>query len=646
MKNTLQFYVNNIINDDGIFVFQQTEFIKFINKNATTIFGVPIPELRSNKNWRKNLTEYIAEIKLPDSIELDSGVRVATDVFGLEPASQTVLQSVWDLGHWPDVREMQRYVMPCIGLEMDTSCQFARMFKISDEDMKRAIDELSACDLISVVGDCGYVELTPLGTHIFCTADITADGVREFVTGAPASGDLTAADFAAVSGDYEFASDILRGAIREQSRGINILIHGGVCTGKTEIAKTLIQGAECRAFIANENGDDRDERWETLKKYQRILASDKSSVILCDDADEMLVEERYTSRARHRNKMAKLLATNARPIVWAARDASEIAPEVLRCFTYCFEMRAPDELVKKEMWRGACARQNVSVTDQDLCQLSQIPNLNTSIMERAVTGIKLTGNITAANKIIDGINRASGHGDTDANRNAPTTPFNTELLNTDTNLEKLADMLTAAPHQNFSLCLYGVSGTGKSAFAKYLAARMGRGIIYRRASDLLGKYVGETEKNIASAFRDATKQNKILVFDEADSFLQSRATATQRWHISEVNEMLTQMEDAQIPFICTTNLMDKLDNASLRRFTFKVKYDYMTQFQARLAFVHFLGTELPADIALPTGLTPGDFMVVKKRSSILGITDIGELVSMLSDEVAAKNIKQPNKIGF
>lgn len=154
------------------------------------------------------------------------------------------------------------------------------------------------------------------------------------------------------------------------------------------------------------------------------------------------------------------------------------------------------------------------------------------------------------------------------------------------------------------------------------------------------------EEAIASAFADAAKDNKILIFDEADSFLQSRENAMRTWEVTAVNEMLTQMEAATTPFICTTNLMDKIDRASLRRFTFKVKYDYMTPDQARTAFLHFFANSLSPDSVLPDNLTPGDFAVVQNRANILGISDTNELINMLADEVKAKNIKKTNTIGF
>ncbi len=79
------------------------------------------------------------------------------------------------------------------------------------------------------------------------------------------------------------------------------------------------------------------------------------------------------------------------------------------------------------------------------------------------------------------------------------------------------------------------------------------------------------------------------MFDEADSLLLERADAVRSWEISQVNEMLTWMESHALPFACTTNLAERLDRASLRRFLVKVRFDWLTPAQARLAFRRFFG---------------------------------------------------------
>jgi transitional endoplasmic reticulum ATPase len=57
----------------------------------------------------------------------------------------------------------------------------------------------------------------------------------------------------------------------------------------------------------------------------------------------------------------------------------------------------------------------------------------------------------------------------------------------------------------------------------------------------------------------------MLIFDEADSLLFDRREAVRSWEVSQVNEMLTWMEQHPLPFCCTTKMMEKFDSASLRR---------------------------------------------------------------------------------
>ncbi len=158
-------------------------------------------------------------------------------------------------------------------------------------------------------------------------------------------------------------------------------------------------------------------------------------------------------------------------------------------------------------------------------------------------------------------------------------------------------------------------------------------------------YVGETEHNIAEAFYEAKEKQAMLIFDEADSFLQNRNNAQRSWEVSQVNEMLTWMESHEYPFICTTNLLDTLDEASLRRFTFKIKFDFMNSEQVNMAIKHFFNIDNA--VLNIKGLTTGDFATVKKKADFLNITDINELSKMLEAEVKLKkSAALKNSIGF
>ena len=215
--------------------------------------------------------------------------------------------------------------------------------------------------------------------------------------------------------------------------------------------------------------------------------------------------------------------------------------------------------------------------------------------------------------------------------------YDPAMIRADTDPVQLADRLVASVARNFSLCLQGPPGTGKSAYARYLAGRLGLEVMQKRASDLMSMWVGGTERNIADAFAEARHAEAVLVFDEADSLLADRRLAERHWEVSQVNEMLTWMENHPFPVACTTNFGERLDLATLRRFTFKIVLGYLSPEQARTAFRVYFGTEPPAEIAGLRTLTPGDFPVVLRRAEILGCLRNPEAVTaMLRAECEAK----------
>ena len=113
-----------------------------------------------------------------------------------------------------------------------------------------------------------------------------------------------------------------------------------------------------------------------------------------------------------------------------------------------------------------------------------------------------------------------------------------------------------------------------------------------------------------------------------------------------MNEMLTWMESHPLPFACTTNFNERLDRATLRRFTFKIAMDYLTAEQARMAFRHYFGLAAPKSVATLTNLTPGDFPVVRRRAEILcALDDAHALARMLHDECEAKQDAR-GSVGF
>jgi transitional endoplasmic reticulum ATPase len=229
-------------------------------------------------------------------------------------------------------------------------------------------------------------------------------------------------------------------------------------------------------------------------------------------------------------------------------------------------------------------------------------------------------------------------------RNAVPTGYDLRYLNTDQDLPRLAAALQRRPHGAF--CFYGPAGTGKSELARYLADALEQPLLVKRASDLLGSYVGQTEQQIAAMFNDARQRDAVLVLDEADSFLRDRRTAHQSWEVTQINELLTQMEAFEGVFICTTNRMESLDAASLRRFTWKIRFDWLTPTQRWALFLQELARlggdvaeamDYRAEIRRLEHVTPGDFAAVVRQSELWDETpSAGAFYDRLCAEVVVK----------
>ena len=475
----------------------------------------------------------------------------------------------------------------------------------------------------------------------------TPKEVRDVLIGNPLSANLQRDNFDYMADDFDKISNILGSGITNKQSGINILLYGRPGTGKTEIAKSICKMLGVNLYTTSENQEEKDARLSNLAHLQTVLKKDDNSVILFDEAEDVFCLLPFSNRSPSKLYVNRVLENNKRPVIWITNNIDDMDKAYVRRFTMALEMTDPDERAKINTWKRIFQKHELPIPDEQLKRIVNKYQVPLSVIDTSVKNAKRMNDCTIIDYTIDNLMRAMT-GKVAKKKKQNDVTFDTKLLNTDTNLEKLANQIKNKNLKNFSLCLYGAPGTGKTAFCEYLADILGMNIIKKRASDINGKYVGETEKNIARAFQEAHAKKAILVFDEADSFLMDRSHAGHSWEVSCVNEMLTQMETAEYPFICTTNLMDNIDKAALRRFSFKVKYDFLKQDQVITAFSDFFNQTVAKDeIADLVNLAPGDFVVVKNQADLLDVTDKTELLSRLRQEQHVKNCRDHTvKIGF
>ena len=410
----------------------------------------------------------------------------------------------------------------------------------------------------------------------------------------------------------------------------------------------------------------------------------------------------------------QILETNTVPTLWVTNRIEQIDPAFRRRFAYHLELKSPppgarEGLVRKtlhgvpvsdEFVARLTARKGltpaqirtavrfaglVSPATADAEPVALAPKMDRlsvegKVLEGRVLDVKdldvraLQGKTPDANALADSAlpvintleslierqlknaDHALGNKAADSRARRMVTRYDLAMLNVETRYEipRVVQALQARGHG--TLCFYGAPGTGKTALGEHIATALDKPLIIKQASDLMSKFVGETEQNMAAMFKEAEAEKAVLLLDEADSFLQDRRGAQRTYEVTEVNEMLQGMERYNGIFVCTTNLLDRIDQAALRRFTFKIKFNPLTAQQREKMFVvealagdaAAMTPAVCARLHLMDQLCPGDFAAVKRQCDILDATfSASEFLEQLEAEHRIKpEVRENRGIGF
>ena len=126
-----------------------------------------------------------------------------------------------------------------------------------------------------------------------------------------------------------------------------------------------------------------------------------------------------------------------------------------------------------------------------------------------------------------------------------------------------------------SLLFYGAPGTGKTMAAQAIAGELGMPLYRVDLSQLISKYIGETQKNIGKVFEQAGQLKGILLFDEADALFAKRNEvndAQDKYSNAETAYLLQRIEEWDGICILATNLLQNFDEAFRRRITYMLNF--------------------------------------------------------------------------
>lgn len=497
----------------------------------------------------------------------------------------------------------------------------------------------------------------------------------------------------------------------------SIYLYGAPGVGKNELVKLIAKVLNREIYDiyeVDENGDfsRKKDRFERLYMAQSLLDSRKH-IVLVDECEDIftrfsLMQSLFCDASGGKSRDNKLIESIRVPSFFLSNSV-DLDPALLRRFSLVLEVCAPPKDKKRALICKTLEGAKITldstlleaIVESNLTQgvLLKAAELTNALSKRGRHSQRIeSNNIESISTDSKDSHNAEFRADSKANTQSPsqiltkskrqkrceylqevflkvlneqlkalgkpeiapnrtpTLPYSLSLINASVDVAKLAANLKKM-HCGMRILAYGIAGSGKSAYAKALAKELDKPIILKKASDIFSKYVGDNEKNIARAFEEARKSGAILVLDEVDSFLCERGEATHGWEVRQVNEMLTQMESFEGIFIATTNLVENLDRASIRRFDYKIEFkalDSKRLSEAFAIYAEFLGLRDSEGFLRTQGgklerlsnICFGDFALIARGARLEPLKDSQSLYEKLLAESKLKDSQKGAKIGL
>ncbi|MFO1026450.1 MAG: ATP-binding protein [Acetobacteraceae bacterium] len=331
------------------------------------------------------------------------------------------------------------------------------------------------------------------------------------------------------------------------------------------------------------------------------------------------------------------------------------------------ECTAPSWAQRAEAWRCAAAAAGLRLSEDEVHGLATRHRLQPSVMTEMVAGCRVTDA-----QALDAMARRLAPATVRHSNAVKTESTLDDLVLRDTTRSALEQLIYFARHRDRvalerklarryrldtgPLVLFaGRSGTGKTVAAEAVATALGLRLHSVDLSQLISKYIGDTEKHIDNALTEAERAPAVLFFDEADVLFSSRqekaSSGAEQFANMVVGYLLQRMERHDGVVILATNLRHAIDEAFLRRFQFRIEFPLPERDERRRIWELFLPPSIMRDEALDLAkiarqhrLSGGEIRNVALRAIFLAEAERAKLAAHHVEEAIAVELLELGRL--